>query len=69
MNGRRALVIVPTYNERTNIPTLIDKLLENEGVRVLVVDDQSPDGTGAVRAVGRASATRTARFTEGGCRS
>jgi len=48
VNGRRALVIVPTYNERTNIPTLIDKLLEHEGVRVLVVDDQSPDGTGAV---------------------
>jgi dolichol-phosphate mannosyltransferase len=42
----RALVIIPTYNERANLPTLVAGLLEHEGVRVLVVDDQSPDGTG-----------------------
>jgi len=41
-----ALVIVPTYNERDNIAPLIERLLEHDGVRVLVVDDQSPDGTG-----------------------
>lgn len=42
-----AVVIVPTYNERENIPPLVDALLRHDGVRVLVVDDQSPDGTGA----------------------
>jgi dolichol-phosphate mannosyltransferase len=43
-----ALVIIPTYNERENIPPLVEQLLRHDGVRVLVVDDQSPDGTGAV---------------------
>src|SRR5206468_32768 len=43
-----ALVIIPTYNERENIPPLLERLLEHDGVRVLVVDDQSPDGTGEV---------------------
>ena len=43
-----AVVIVPTYNERENIPPLVEALLRHDGVRVLVVDDQSPDGTGAV---------------------
>jgi dolichol-phosphate mannosyltransferase len=43
-----ALVIVPTYNERTNLPVLVGALMQHANVRVLVVDDQSPDGTGAV---------------------
>jgi dolichol-phosphate mannosyltransferase len=43
-----AVVIIPTYNERENIPPLVEALLHHDGVRVLVVDDQSPDGTGAV---------------------
>jgi dolichol-phosphate mannosyltransferase len=43
-----ALVVVPTYNERANPPVLLAGLLEHAGVRVLVVDDQSPDGTGEV---------------------
>ncbi len=42
------LVIVPTYNERDNVPLLVDALVTHDGVRVLVVDDNSPDGTGAV---------------------
>ena len=42
------LVIVPTYNERDNVPPLVDALVAHDGVRVLVVDDNSPDGTGAV---------------------
>jgi dolichol-phosphate mannosyltransferase len=42
----KALVVIPTYNERENIESLVDALLKHEGVRVLVVDDQSPDGTG-----------------------
>jgi len=41
-------VIVPTYNERDNIASLVERLLEHDGVNVLVVDDASPDGTGAV---------------------
>jgi dolichol-phosphate mannosyltransferase len=41
------LVIVPTYNERENIGTLLDRLLALPyGLEVLVVDDNSPDGTG-----------------------
>jgi dolichol-phosphate mannosyltransferase len=43
-----ALVIVPTYNERDNLPTLIPNLLEHSDLDVLVVDDASPDGTGDV---------------------
>jgi dolichol-phosphate mannosyltransferase len=43
-----AVVIIPTYNERENLPPLVDALLRHDGVRVLVVDDQSPDGTGDV---------------------
>ena len=42
------LVIIPTYNERENVPPLVTALLAHEGVRVLIVDDNSPDGTGAV---------------------
>ena len=44
----RALVIVPTYNERENLPPLVGALLRHPNVRVLIVDDQSPDGTGTV---------------------
>ena len=43
-----ALVIIPTYNERANIPVLVAGLMQHEQVRVLVVDDNSPDGTGAL---------------------
>jgi dolichol-phosphate mannosyltransferase len=45
----RALVIVPTYNERENIRRLIDSVLRQDGrLEVLVVDDGSPDGTGEI---------------------
>jgi dolichol-phosphate mannosyltransferase len=40
------LVVTPTYNERDNLPVLVRGVLAHEGYRVLVVDDQSPDGTG-----------------------
>ena len=43
-----ALVIVPTYNERDNLPLLVDKLMQLPNVSLLVVDDASPDGTGEV---------------------
>lgn len=41
-----ALVIVPTFNERENIEVLVPRLLAIDGLRVLIVDDGSPDGTG-----------------------
>jgi dolichol-phosphate mannosyltransferase len=44
----RALVIVPTYNERHNLPVITGELLAIPGVHVMVVDDGSPDGTGDV---------------------
>jgi dolichol-phosphate mannosyltransferase len=40
-----AVVCLPTYNERQNLERVIDSL-EPHGVRVLVIDDSSPDGTG-----------------------
>src|SRR5438067_1686263 len=43
-----ALVLVPTYNERANLPVVIEELMRHAGVRVLVIDDGSPDGTGAL---------------------
>lgn len=43
-----ALVVVPTYNERDNLPVLAAGILAHDGFRMLVVDDGSPDGTGAV---------------------
>jgi len=46
VSARSALVIVPTYNERANLPALVSGLLALPGVRVMVVDDRSPDGTG-----------------------
>ena len=45
----RALVIVPTYNERDNIATLLNRILEQDPrLEVLIVDDGSPDGTGEI---------------------
>jgi dolichol-phosphate mannosyltransferase len=43
-----ALVIVPTYNERANLPVLVAGLMSHADVRVMIVDDQSPDGTGEI---------------------
>ena len=40
-----AVICLPTYNERENIERMVDRL-EPLGVRVLVIDDNSPDGTG-----------------------
>lgn len=45
----RCLVVIPTYNERENITRLVsDVLAQGEQFDVLVVDDNSPDGTGAI---------------------
>jgi dolichol-phosphate mannosyltransferase len=44
---RRAIVVVPTYNEAENLPLLVPEVLaQDERLEVLVVDDDSPDGTG-----------------------
>ena len=44
--GRGTLVVLPTYNERENIESLVAQVLENApAAHVLVVDDSSPDGT------------------------
>ena len=44
----RPFVVVPTYNERDNLPALVTELLRLPDLTVLVVDDDSPDGTGQV---------------------
>jgi dolichol-phosphate mannosyltransferase len=43
----RATVCLPTYNERENLEPMV-RALGERGVRVLVVDDNSPDGTGEI---------------------
>jgi dolichol-phosphate mannosyltransferase len=48
MNDKKSLVIVPTYNELENIPRIIPEVLsQDESIHILIVDDGSPDGTGA----------------------
>ena len=42
------LVVTPTYNEKDNLPLLAAGVLKHDGFRLLVVDDGSPDGTGAI---------------------
>ena len=43
----QTLIIVPTYNERENLPRMAERLLNlSVPVNMLVVDDNSPDGTG-----------------------
>jgi dolichol-phosphate mannosyltransferase len=45
----RALVIVPTYNERDNVTRLVPLILQQDPrLDVLIIDDASPDGTGEV---------------------
>lgn len=45
----KALVIVPTYNERDNVSQIVPAILSQDpSLEVLIVDDGSPDGTGAV---------------------
>ncbi len=47
--AERALVIIPTYNEVENIGRIVPRVLEqDERIDVLVVDDNSPDGTGQI---------------------
>jgi dolichol-phosphate mannosyltransferase len=45
---KRMIVVLPTYNERENLPIMVETLfsLGIPGLEILVVDDNSPDGTG-----------------------
>src|SRR5437016_5903498 len=50
----KGVVVVPTYNERENLPTIVPAILAHDELRVLIVDDRSPDGTADVaEALGR----------------
>ena len=45
----RVVVVIPTFNEAENLPLIVPKVLEQDSrFEVLVVDDDSPDGTGKV---------------------
>ena len=44
----KALAVIPTYNERDNLPDLVRAVLADPSFAVMVVDDGSPDGTGAL---------------------
>lgn len=49
LHPMRITAVIPTYNEAENLPTLVERLLALPlDLRVLVVDDDSPDGTGAI---------------------
>jgi dolichol-phosphate mannosyltransferase len=47
-NSPKVIVVIPTYNERDNLPRIVARLdaLQMPNLHVLVVDDDSPDGTG-----------------------
>jgi dolichol-phosphate mannosyltransferase len=45
---KTTLVIVPTYNESESLPLLTGQLMAYPNVSLLIVDDNSPDGTGAI---------------------
>jgi dolichol-phosphate mannosyltransferase len=56
----QGLVILPTYNERSNIEPLLKRILEvSPDVDILVVDDASPDGTGQIA---QAAASQNSRI-------
>lgn len=45
----KALIIIPTYNEKENIQNIVNAVFAQKlGVDILVVDDSSPDGTGQI---------------------
>jgi dolichol-phosphate mannosyltransferase len=49
MSHPRFLVVMPTFNERDNLPRIVPRVLEQDPrLELLVVDDNSPDGTGRI---------------------
>ena len=48
-DGSRSLVVIPTFNERENLPRIVTRVqAAMPGAHILIVDDSSPDGTGDV---------------------
>src|SRR4051794_12215501 len=45
-NSSRAVVLLPTYNEVDNLPRIVPAILAAAPVDLMVLDDNSPDGTG-----------------------
>ena len=48
--SRKSMVVLPTYNEAENLAEMVRQLLALDlpGLEVLIVDDNSPDGTGQI---------------------
>lgn len=45
----RAIVVIPTYNEADNLESLVQQIQQHaNGLHILIVDDNSPDGTGKI---------------------
>src|SRR5690242_17110603 len=44
----KAVVLLPTYNERENVSKIVPAILAAAPVDIMILDDASPDGTGAV---------------------
>src|SRR5207249_687232 len=47
-SSHKTLIILPTYNEIENLQALVEEILERGPYDILIVDDNSPDGTGAL---------------------
>lgn len=48
MDAKKTLIIIPTYNEMENIESIIQEVIDvDPTLEILIVDDNSPDGTGA----------------------
>jgi len=49
VDASKALIIIPTYNEKENVPRLVQEIARyQKDVHILFVDDNSPDGTGQI---------------------
>lgn len=44
----KAIVLIPTYNEKDNLPVIVGEVMSTTTASVMVLDDGSPDGTGQV---------------------
>jgi len=44
----RALVLIPTFNEARNVRGVVERVLDHVPADILIIDDDSPDGTGAI---------------------
>ena len=66
-NAGRACVVLPTYDERENLPAIVPAILATSPeLDVLVVDDDSPDGTGLLAASRDADLVLGSRYVPGG---